>query len=418
MAETYIPDIPLPSDTGYTWREPDIRGSIIVEPGKVILPTGTIITTDKYGNPLKYELAEAIRRSEKYSVHTIYCKGVLKGAQIGDGDPNKPFVAKWKGPIVDLIITSLDPNNPATIQAPSIWGDYRLGSGVDHLLFSNLIFATEPYTAGGSSKYGLLVAQGSWQGLIGVHDCRWVATNPNDWQGYGIMWQIRGHGRARWDIKRNKFIRCQEHAIYLDSVGADQLGHTFITDNECFGPCGRTMLQLCNRKDVAAGGGPESGGNVFIYRNKAQVANYGGGSALTVAGHSGSVYVDDLEVTGTTGAIAFWSDAGKGLYLNANGYTCDYAYFNNIRINMPQADRSHIMISGVEKVQFDSFEIVGNKVAIELDSRYGGPIKNGIVQIAVPNPVSAYQGFKAYRKVMKNQINLTDAQIDAQLKYF
>ena len=75
-----------------------------------------------------------------------------------------------------------------------------------------------------------------------------------------------------------------------------------------------------------------------------------------------------------------------------------------IRVRAPDADRSHVMISGAERVHVFDFDIEGNKAALDGvvsagQAQLGGPIRNGRVIYHLPDPASDYSGFKSWQKV-------------------
>ncbi len=425
---SYVTEDPSPGDDGYAWAlRPDDRRTILVEPGQITLPDGKVITrTLKYNTPITYELVEALKWAEKIDCYQIRVRGNINGGVLGGGDMNKADVVKWTGrPIHDIVVRSDDPDNMGMITQLDFAGDIRSATGntgVSKVLFKKLIISNKYYPSTGSStRQGVLVMSSSYQGLIGIHDCEFRAADPTAFQGNGMMWGIRGHGRARWDIRRNTFPKLQEHCVYVDGVGADGGGPTFICGNKSTGPTGRTGIQIVNRKTVSMGGGPEGLGPVFIQRNSLWSDGHGGGGAvITVAGHSGPVYIEDNDIRaeGESGGIVMWSDGGKGLFTTPDGFTCPYARIINNRIDATGCKRSITSYGGVKELIIDEFSFKGSSASIDLFNSYVGHIDNGKVFITagIENgavPLSQYAGFASGIKMKYKNKTLTAAQIDA-----
>lgn len=416
-----------PGDDGYPWQLGFDR-HIIVEPGKITLPDGTAVTTAANGGPIRYELAEAIRLAWTHRCLSIKCRGNISGAVIGVLDKNKADHVVWPVPISGLVIRSDDPRNPATIEQIDFGGDIRAtgSNGVRQILIKGVKLKNTFWpSTGASSKSPVLVRMGSWLGLIGIHDCEFIAADPKAFQGWGMMWGVRGHGRARWDLRRNKIVKVQEHFFYLDSPGADGGGPSYICANVQTGPSGRTGLQIVNRATPGAPdyGGPTGLGSVFIQRNTFWCAGGGGGSNITIAGHLGDVYIEDNDLTcaGPHGGIVIWADGGKGLHKTPEGFIVPFARLINNKISALNVDRSAIAVSGVGELIIDDFDIETNRTAIDLFNSNGGGIPNGIVTITagidrktqnVVTPLPQYPGFaKAGVKMKLRGRTLTSAEI-------
>lgn len=418
--DTFIEDDPSPGDDGYFWRT-TVGPHILVEPGKLTLPDGRVITRDKFNQPLRYELIEAIKYALQVRCKDILCKGVVNGGNIGGGDPNHLDCVMWPVPINGLVIQSADRNAQATIVQLNLLGDIRRASGetgIRKIMFKNLILSNTHWTTtNSSSRSAVLSYSDSWLGLIGFHDNTFVAADPNAFNGDGMMWGIRGNGRARWDIRRNKFPRMKEHKGYFDSVGADNGGPTYITDNEALGPTGRTEWQFVNRQDPNNGGGPTSGGSIYIQRNKCWVDGHGGGgAAITVAGHTGQVYIEENDILAENqeSGITIYSDLAHGIWKNANGFSTTYARLISNKILGKNLDRAAMALSGIEELIIDEFDVTANKAAIDLWNNNGGPIDNGkvIITAGYPNKLSSYTGFKTPVKMKYKNVVLNDAQCD------
>lgn len=418
---------PSPGDEGYFWQL-DFDKHIIVEPGKLTLPDGKVITRDRrYNAPITHELAEALKWAETLRCRSLILKGILNGAHLGGGDPNKAFVVRWTNrPIAGVVVRSADPANPAVLRGVSFVGDTRpttqnflLGNtGVGRILFKD-IDLRNPAT--GTCSVG--VFEHSWHGLIGLHDCTFTAESKTSFNGLGVKWNIRGNGRARYDIRRGKFVAAIEHHVYLDSVGADGGGATFITDCVSMGPAGRTGVQLVNRGNPAANwaGGPTGLGDVFIQRNNMSANGAsGGGGVITVAGHLGNVYVEDNTLTAgkDEAGIVVWTDSGKAPHLNERGFSHNFVRLINNKITGTAGCRNAMMLSGIEHLIIDEFEARGCPTAIDLFNKFGGPIDNGLVEITAgaPNPLAQYSGFQSGRKMMYRGQVLSDTAINKYMK--
>jgi len=418
---------PSPGDTGYFWQT-DFDKHIIVEPGKLTLPDGRVITRDRrYNAPITHELVEALKWAESERCRSLILKGVLNGAHLGGGDKNKAFVVAWSGrPISGVVARSADPANPALIKGLSFTGDVRSSTsaflagntGVGRILFKDVTIRNP---ATGSSCVG--VAAHSWQGLLGFHNCRFTGESTTTFGGTGINWNIRAHGRGRYDIRNGSFAAAREHHIYLDSVGADGLGDTYITDCISLGPTGRTAVQLVNRGDPNAlwAGGPTGLGAVFIQRNKfAATGGSGGGGVITVAGHLGPVYIEDNELSAgkDEGGIVVWTDGGKKPHRTPGGFSHTFVRLINNNITGTTGCRNAMMLSGIEHLIIDEFVAKGCPTAIDLFNKFGGSIDNGLVEITAGRPgrLSQYSGFQSGRKMMYRGLTLSDTAIDAYQK--
>lgn len=389
---------------------------ITPQSGSITIPSSTgadvVYTHDPFhGGPLQYTLAAAIRLAQPGDV--IALKGIFKAIVIGKTDPNKPYAAYWQnGAIIkDLSIISEDANQPATIDGIGITGNIAAAGqgGVDGLYFHDLIVRN-----GGDDRAPIMVWQNSKQGLIGLYHIVAQSVNPALYGGWGMMWNVRGHGRARYDVRGFECAGAQEHCLYLDSPGWDGSGDNYFVDVfQDAAPSGRTFIQIVNRADPNMQGGPTGLGNIFIKHARGWTTAGGGGSGITVAGHLGCVDIDDYEYKGDLGAVVFWSDTSKGLHLTPDGFTCPQAILKNIRVNSPNADRNHVAISGVGVVEIHDFQINGGKTAFSFDDTFGGPIDNGEERFCLPPLVSQYAGFQSNGKVKRNNQPLSDQQIDA-----
>ncbi len=377
--------------------------------GTVTLSNGTVISQDQYGNPLMHPLALAFNLAQAGDV--IACRGELNGIQIGKYDPNKPnAVYRSNGDIIQNIsVISELSSQRCTIRGVLFQGrvDVPGAHGVHDITFKNINFKNI-----GNAATALTVSMNSVQGMLRFYNVELVSGSPGSYGGYGLKWGMRGNGEASYDIRGFRVPTAQEHALYLDSVNGGIGGDSVFTDITQTGPSGRTGVQIVNRPPQYGALGPGTGG-LYFRRLKLWTVKGGGGSGFTVAGHLGPVFVKDLRYKGNMGAIVFWSDSGKGLYTTPEGYTTPYARLENIRVESPSADRSHIMAAGVGLLEVKRFLVRGNRAAFDFNSTYGGPIANGQVRFIRQGPLATHPGFKSGLKIKLNNQSLSNQQINS-----
>lgn len=400
------PDLPAPKAIG----APNIFvRQIADQPGTVTLANGVVISQDQYGNPLMNPLALAMNIAQAGDV--IACRGEINGVNIGKYDPSKPnAVYRANGDILENIsVVSEIANQPCIIRGVTIQGriDVPGGHGVNDLTFKNVKFKNT-----GNAATALLVSMNSVQGMLRFYNVELVSGSPGSYSGYGLKWGMRANGEASYDIRGFKVPAAQEHALYLDSINGGIGGQSIFTDIVQTAPSGRTGFQVVNRPPAYGALGPGTGA-LHFRRLKLWTVKGGGGSGFTVAGHLGPVYVKDLRYKGNMGAVVFWSDSGKGLYLTPEGYTTPYAYLENIRVDSPNADRSHIMAAGVGLLEIKRFLVKGNRAAFDFNSIYGGPIPNGQVRFLGQSSLASHPGFKSGQKIKSNGQVLTNQQINS-----
>lgn len=380
--------------------------------GTITLSDGTVITKNRFNQPLVHVLAEALLRASPGDV--LELEGVFEGVVIGRYDPSKANVAWWGDgvntlPIQDVAIISKNPNQPATIRGVQFSGNLMPGQGgSDRLLFKDLMI-----TAPSGNYSAIQTFQFSRQGYYYFYNVSLFAEDLTAYQGYGMMSAVRAHGPAKgFDFRDVSIGRSKEHSFYLDSLGWDNQSDSFFVNIQQTEPSGRTFFQLVNRASPSVGSGISGYGRVVIANAHAWTQYGTGGSGFSIVGHLGSVFILDSSYRGDMGAVVFWSDSGKGLFLNPNGYTTSYAEIRNFTVNSPAADRSHVMISGVEEAVIGGFSIMGNRTVFDLESQFGGPIPNGSVIFQTPVAPSGYSGFQAGTKVRNKNITLSNQQID------
>lgn len=349
-------------------------------------------------------LADAIRTAGvRYPRGCVIgVRGIVKGIDLGGpyGAQNKSQTAYWSNgrPIRGLRIIGLD--DDAGIEGVTVWDG--LG-GVDDVRFERLTFWNPRY-----SKTPLLTAMNQVHGTIAVYWCQFKASYLDQYMGKGMMWGWRGHGPARWDVRDCHVEPCQEHSGYGDNYQGTSyfLGITG-------GGNGRTFLQHTNRTTS----GPSQFGDIFVQDCSAtNVDDFGGGgSDYTFVGCAGTVYVKDCQTIGgrqSNGALVFWTDTSNGNYL-IDGYTTTRAVVENFTAKHAGARRSLMMVSGVKDFELHQpFTLEGPTVSLDLDTTYGGPIKNGSVEIFGRARPSTYLGFAAPVKVRRSNRVLSAREID------
>jgi hypothetical protein len=78
------------------------------------------------------------------------------------------------------------------------------------------------------------------------------------------------------------------------------------------------------------------------------------------------------------------------------------------------ARRSMLMVSGVQDFELhQDFLLLGPTVSLDLDTTYGGPIKNGQVEIFGPTAPSKSDGLDCLTKARKANRVLTPRELDA-----
>lgn len=213
--------------------------------------------------------------------------------------------------------------------------------------------------------------------------------------------------------------RAEEHCLYLDGPGLDgnaadpRTSGGYISDVVQTAPSGRTSIQIVNRGNEDAA--TPAGGQLVIRNSQLLTRAGSGGSAVTVAGFLGSVYMENLDIDTDLGAIVVYSNPTHGLLLNENGFTTDFVKLRNINIQAPNASRSHISLSGVEEIEVEApFSIVGTHKPFNFNTQYGGGIDNGSKRfVGFPGLLSEYSGFMSQTRITDSGQNLSSAEINA-----
>ena len=368
------------------------------------------------------------------------------GMQIGAGDSDsKAYVAHW-GPVpMRFSVVGMTPD--ATIQQFGVLNAMNNGTvhgGVQDARFENLTI---------ESKYNSCVGgpKGHVFGLLRFYNCTFRPSDASfasgAHYGFGYKWGVRIRSLGRYDFRNCSFWPVLEHAVYVDSpqgdsyfVGIDHNGST------------RTAIQIVNRAFDTHNTGPfELGtqvpqppghGRLLIEDVTIRQLTGDGGSGITVAGFLGDVWIRDITAVDNGpfhGVVVVYTAASEhhGAYfytgLDEGLYSTRSVTIENVNIDLPMADRSHVAISGVEFVRIRNFSIAGSRTAITLDSSYGAPqlnnrlcvidgvvtrtsehITNGRVDFFVPRPLSGYSGWlSALRLKIGTNPHLTNAQMDS-----
>lgn len=367
-----------------------------------------------------YPLVEAIEAAEsvyqtKGSTVVIDVQGVIPapiGMQFGGGDAGqKAYRGEWANDPIDVALRGETGPGVDRIGAFSIQKNLNDGTttpGVRKLRLRNLsITANSGSNSIISTPLGLPVSAHGKYPRLQVYGCTFERGPGNP------KWGARLQGRSRFSFRNCHFEYLVEHCVYADSPQGDSDFRGNSTEGST-----RTMLQIVNR--AIDNPGPSGFGRLYIGFNVATNIDGDGGGDYTVAGHPDLIVFDrNLSLTdpgqaGSQGSIVVWSDASKGLHLNANGFANGKVIVKNHGIIHPNADRSHIQIAGAEKVEVrGNFLVQGNRTCFDFDNSFGGPIATGQVCFDQPAPLSGYAGFQAGAKIKVADVALTDPQIDA-----
>lgn len=425
------------------------KPTVIVEaiPGgeRVTLADGRVIDKNKWGTgPLTHGIAAAVRASENGEVYGL--KGDLRGVVFGSGDVNKPDVCFAPGnePIKALFVDA-DGNLDTRPSINGVTIGDSLG-GIDVLTLHGLTLTCEGYSSSMVS-----CVQGANTGRLRLLACWLEPKDPAAWHGHGSKWPIRTHGHLNGvDGALSAYylgvehigdgegggievVDCviwpgEEHAYwYLDNVGPSiirgvrchpgydrslwvqrTLGQITNRANPAGvtagGPSGYGRIEISDVESVQCGGDPAFGGN-------------GDGFAITVAGHLGQVQISDLDLSGFHGGgITVWTDANpiKGVWTFADGHSSAKVTLANVKLASTINTNPLVSIGGARSVVVArDFVFAGRNVAIDVDNDYAGPIATGALSFDVgPNP-SQHAGWQAAAKVRRNEVVLTDAQVDA-----
>lgn len=386
--------------------------TILVEPGRVtIRATGQQIVVDSQWHlPLQHELAEAIMYHARPGdvIGVLGDLGDRRTLMVGGGDIFDPPTAYWPNhePVHDIAIVGLLPDKRCRIGP--IWLRDELG-GVDRLRVENLTVVNDPGVA-----FPLHCHQGARVGLFQLYDVH-VTGMPGDgsYAGRPYKFGMRGTGQWQLDVRRVTIDPAYQHGVYCDNL----IGPSYFVD-VVTGGTDRTGFQITNRSQTS----PIPGRGGVLFERCVVIGSTGveGGSDFTVT-HMGPVVFRDCQSLGTkSGSLVVWSDVSNGLLLNRDGFTTDLVVIDGFKVRAPDADRSHVMISGAQRVHVFDFDIEGNQSALDGvvshgKTQLGGPIRNGRVVYHLPDPMSQFSGFKAWQKVQTWGGNHTEVLSDMDI---
>ncbi|MEE8459845.1 MAG: VCBS repeat-containing protein [Phycisphaerales bacterium] len=406
---------------------------------------GDDVVLDGGGFPLIVALKNAVPGSEP--VIGIYGRIPQggNGMQIGAGDSdNKAYVAHWGSVPMRFSVVGMTPD--ATILELGIlnrMNDGTVHGGVQDARFENLTI---------EAKYNSCVSgpKGHQFGLLRFYNCRFVPSPANlasgAHYGFGYKWGVRIRALGRYDFRDCTFAPVLEHSIYVDSPQGDSIFKGIVHEGST-----RTAIQIVNRAFDTTNTAPfENGtqipqpsgyGRILIEDVTIHDLTGDGGSGITVAGFLGDVWIRDITAIDNgpfQGVITVWTDAGWNhgayLYTGDDGglYSQRSVTLEDIHVDLPQSDRDHVAISGVELVRIHDFSIAGNRTAFSLDSVYGAAqlsnslcvidgvvarsnalIVNGTVDFYVERPLSQYGGWNSNGKIKVGTNTLSNAQIDS-----
>ncbi len=215
-------------------------------------------------------------------------------------------------------------------------------------------------------------------GAIRVYDSTFEGHPTGTFGGTGMKWGCKGSGRAAWDLRNCYFNPAEEHSAYVDSPQ----GFFVAIDCEIApGGNGRTMFQVVNRYSAPGdtnpsnNPGPSGFGVIYWARNIARDNSLtipSGGSDFTVVGFDGEVYMTDNQSIGGSsqiassarGSIAVWCDGNgpHGVYPlfdnQGNQYTTRFLQIRGHTIDLPDAPRGHVKITGCNTVRIESINFV------------------------------------------------------------
>jgi len=315
---------------------------------------------------------------------------------IGGGDTNcKAYVVHWGDVPMRFSVVGMTPD--ARIQEFGLQSAINgvPTGGVEEARFENLTI---------QSKYNACFStpKGATFGMVRFYNCHFT-PNPQslasgNHSGFGYKWGIRSRGLGRYDIRDCSFEPVLEHCIYVDSIQGDSwfkgIEHNGST---------RTVIQIVNRAfDIFVDpndpadqaylaqvlGEFESGlripqpsgfGRILIEDVTMRQLTGDGGAGITVAGHLGDIWIRNITAIDPgpfQGVITVYTDDNdhKGVYLRTGWdgqlYSSRSVTIENVNIDLPQANRDLVTVSGAEFVRIKDFSIAGNRAAISLDNQF------------------------------------------------
>ncbi len=457
---TFVPN-PMHESFQPPPRKPLGPVTIEVHPSEVIVLNGPGPEDDQVLSGGNYPLITALRAATPGSDPVFGIYGAIPGdlMQIGAGDSDsKGYVAHW-GPVpMRFSVVGMTPD--AKIGELGVRNRMNNGTvhgGVVDARFENLTI---------EARYNMAVGGGKGErfGILRFYDVHFATSAEGlasgAHSGFGYKWGVRIRALGRYDFRNCSFDPVLEHAIYVDSPQGD----SYFQGIEHNGST-RTAIQIVNRAfdtsdpnqlaDYESGVRqvqPSGYGRLLIEDVTIRDLRFDGGSAITVAGHPGDVFIRNINAVDLQntfhGAVVVYTDAGfnHGAYLHTGGEGNLHSTYSlsikDLNVNLPFADRTHVGISGIEFVRIHDFSIAGSRTAIALDSWFNQArfnnsltvvdgtvtrttawINNGSVEFCVPPPLSQYPGFDSASKIAdswfldaggSHRSNiLSNAQIDA-----
>lgn len=371
------------------------------ETSYTILSTGQRITTNQYGEPLNGDALPQALRFHGFPGVIIRTTGDQhRGMNINGGNTNQTQTVVWEdGPVHDVTIVGGEPSRRAKIGGVAVFdnaGDLR----IQNITLTNRATTAAPFIVNVNGRVG----------TMRLYRINFMPQDPSAWNGKGMKWNIRGHGVARWDCRRLNFHKAVEHGAYIDNHQGDSY---FV---KCTGSdIGITLLQIVNRQES----GPAAFGDLVIKNCVARNIHGLGGSDYSIVGNGeGTVWFIRNKSfgasSGSQGAFVHWTDHGHGAYLTPTGFSTSRLIIVDFDANHPNADRDHMLISGVQDVIIADWDIRGNKAAMHTNYNGGGGIDNGTFGLYtwLKYPPSRWPGWHAATKIKERGNVLSDNQID------
>lgn len=411
------------------WRQRLGPVTMHVEPGKITLANGHVVTTGLFGIPLGHNaLAHALRLCKEGDV--IGLRGISNGIRIGsvsqgDADNLNQVVRPGYQPLPRVAIVPDDD----IADMPVIHGAIVVAGSSTNTRggVADLTIAGFKMFNSANDKMNVLVEQHIKTGALHLLFNEMRSQTASAWNGFGKMWGARIHGLVTdLTVSYNRWSEANEHAVaYTDNAGYGGGEKLEMIGNVVEGRGGgRTCIQITNRQ---TSGNVPGGGRLLIEDNDLRCAAgnaSSGGGCITIAGHPGPVLIRRNKVTldGNHSGVVVWSvNDANGMHLTPEGYTTDRIVLDELSIEGGR--RPHVAISGTRDVRIRrGYRLKqgnddGPRTCFDFDDLiYGGPIRNGSITFMVEEgdgPTSAYDGFQSGAKVKRQGVTLNNAQIDA-----
>ncbi len=296
---TFVPN-PMHESFQAPPRRPLGPVTIEVYPNQVIVLNGPGPDDDVVVPGGGYPLIVALKQAAPGSDPVIGLYGPIPGdgMQIGAGDSDfKAYVVHW-GPVpMRFSVVGMTPD--AKIGETCFRNKMNNGTihgGVADTRFENLTIESRWSRCIGAPK-------GERFGILRFYDCHFATSEEGmasgSYYGFGYKWGIRVRALGRYDIRNCWFDPVLEHAIYIDSPQGD----SYFLGIEHNGST-RTAIQIVDRafdtsdpNQIAAfeSGAivpqPSGFGRLLIEDVTVRDLRNDGGSAITVAGFLGDVFI-------------------------------------------------------------------------------------------------------------------------------